>query len=131
MGIPELKSVMLVEDEPDIRAVAALALERLGGWNVVLCSSGEEALAKARGLAPDIIILDVLMPGIDGPGTLAKLREMPELSRTPVVFMTARVLPAEVAHYKELGAAEVIKKPFDPLDLPATLRKVWSRHHGQ
>ncbi len=126
----ELRKVMLVEDEADIREVAKLSLEMVGGLNVEICSSGEEALQKAAAFAPDLILLDVMMPGIDGPTTLQRLREHPGLELTPVVFMTAKVMRAELDEYRSLGAADVIPKPFDPMTLADRLKDVWGRQHG-
>jgi len=120
-----LQRILYVEDEPDIQAVAKLALEMVGGFTVKVCSSGEEALREAVAFAPDLILLDVMMPGMDGPSTLKALRALPELAQVPVVFMTAKVQPAEVAHYKTLGARDVIAKPFDPMTLASRVRAIW------
>jgi two-component system OmpR family response regulator len=120
-----LQRILYVEDEPDIQAVAKLALEMVGGFTVKVCSSGEEALREASGFAPDMILLDVMMPGIDGPATLQGLRVQPSLTTVPVAFMTAKVQPAEVAHYKSLGARDVIPKPFDPMTLASQVRAIW------
>lgn len=120
-----LSKVMYVEDEPDIQAVAKLALEMVGGYTVKICSSGDEALREAVAFAPDMILLDVMMPGMDGPTTLKALRELPDLANTPVAFMTAKVQPQEVAQYKALGALDVIAKPFDPMNLANQVRAIW------
>ncbi len=120
-----LQRIMYVEDEPDIQAVAKLALEMVGGFTVKICSSGEEALRDAVDFAPDMILLDVMMPGMDGPSTLKALRELPSLAVVPVAFMTAKVQPQEVAHYKSLGALDVIPKPFDPMNLANQIRAIW------
>ncbi len=120
-----LQRIMYVEDEPDIQAVAKIALEMLGGFTVKICSSGQAALDEAVGFAPDMILLDVMMPGMDGPSTLQALRQKPELATVPVAFMTAKVQPAEVAHYKSLGALDVIAKPFDPMTLAQQVRTIW------
>lgn len=121
-----LERVLYVEDEPDIQAVAKLALEMVGGFTVKICSSGEEALSEAVGFSPDMILLDVMMPGMDGPTTLENLRQLPSLIDVPVAFMTAKVQPQEVAHYKSLGALDVIPKPFDPMTLAEQVRAVWA-----
>ncbi len=121
-----LQRVMYVEDEPDIQAVAKLALEMVGGFTVKIFSSGEEALKQAVAFAPDMILLDVMMPGMDGPSTLKALRELAPLADIPVVFMTARVQPQEVAHYMSLGALGVIAKPFDPMNLANQVRAIWA-----
>lgn len=125
-----LQRLLYVEDEPDIQAVAQVALEVVGGLVVKVCSSGEEALREVRAFAPDMILLDVMMPGLDGPGTLKSLRSDPVLADIPVAFMTAKVQPAEVAHYTSLGALDVIAKPFDPMTLAAQVRRIWGSRHG-
>jgi len=121
-----LSRILFVEDDPDIQVVATLALESLGGFSVLACGSGAEALARFAELAPDLVLLDVMMPGMDGPATLEALRRLPGGSTTPVVFMTARVQAHEVSRYKALGAVEVISKPFDPMRLAETVREIWS-----
>jgi len=123
----ELKKILYVEDEPDIQAVAQIALEAVGGFELKVCSGGEEAVAAATGFAPDLLLLDVMMPGMDGPTTLAELRKLPGLESTPVIFMTAKVQPQEIAHFKSLGAVEVIAKPFDPMGLADQVREAWSK----
>ncbi len=122
-----LERILYVEDEPDIQQVARMALELAGGFTVEVCSSGPEALERAPGFAPQLFLLDVMMPGMDGPTTLAELRQLPQLAATPVIFMTAKVQPAEVAQYRELGAIDVIAKPFDPMKLADTIREMWAR----
>lgn len=124
-----LARVLYVEDEPDIQAVARIALQTVGGFTVQICSSGEEALREVKAFGPDLILLDVMMPGMDGPGTLAALRATPGLEQVPVVFMTAKVQPSEVAQYKSLGALDVIPKPFDPMKLAEQVRRIWSAQH--
>ena len=125
-----LQRILYVEDESDIQAVAKLALEMVGGFTVKICSSGEEALREATAFAPDMILLDVMMPGIDGPATLRGLREQPALSTVPVAFMTAKVQPTEVRHYKSLGALDVIAKPFDPMTLAERVTAIWNTRNG-
>lgn len=126
----KLSRILYAEDEPDIQMVARLALESLGGFTVEICNSGDEALARASGFQPQLILLDVMMPGMDGPTTLKMLRTMPQFADTPIVFMTAKVQPGEVAGYKELGAVDVIAKPFDPMLLSGQVQAVWERCHG-
>ncbi len=120
-----LQKILFVEDDPDIQMVAQLALEAVGGYTVQMCSSGKEALAVAEQFAPDLILLDVMMPGMDGPTTLMELRKRPSLSHTPVVFMTARVQRHEIEQYLAMGAADVISKPFDPMTLSAQVADIW------
>ena len=122
-----LQRILYVEDEPDIQAVAKLALEMVGGFTVKVCSSGEEAMRVAEAFAPDMILLDVMMPGMDGPSTLKALRALPALAEVPVAFMTAKVQPAEIAQFRSLGARDVIPKPFDPMTLADQVRAIWER----
>ncbi len=124
-----LRRILFVEDEPDIQAVARLALEAVGGFTVALCNSGKEAVAQAAAFAPDLILLDVMMPEMDGPQTLQVLRTLPQTAETPVIFMTAKVQPHEVAQYRAMGALDVIAKPFDPMSLSATIQTIWSQHY--
>ena len=120
-----LQKILFVEDDPDIQMVAQLALEAVGGYTVQMCSSGKEALAVAEQFAPDLILLDVMMPGMDGPTTLMELRKKPSLTHTPVVFMTARVQRHEIEQYLAMGAADVISKPFDHMTLSARVADIW------
>lgn len=121
-----LSKILYVEDEPDIQAIAKLALETIGGFNLEVCSSGVEAIEKGPQFHPDLILMDVMMPGLDGPSTLLELRKNDDLNNTPVVFMTAKVQPQEIAEFKELGAVEVIAKPFDPMTLSEQINSIWS-----
>jgi len=122
-----LNRILYVEDEPDIRMVAQMALQAVGGFTVIACASGQEALDAAPGAAADLLLLDVMMPGMDGPTTLKGLRQLPATADTPVIFMTAKVQAAEVAVYKGLGALEVIPKPFDPMELSTQIQRIWAQ----
>jgi CheY-like chemotaxis protein len=121
-----LNRILYVEDEPDIRLIAQMALEAVGGFTVTVCASGPEALRAAPASRADLLLLDVMMPGMDGPSTLKALRELPATADTPVIFMTAKVQAAEVAAYKALGAIDVIPKPFDPMELSAQIQRIWA-----
>ncbi len=123
-----LEKVLYVEDEADIRAIAEIALVSLGGLEVQTCSNGLEAPAAVKRFVPDLVLLDVMMPGMDGVATLAALRADPGLPKVPVAFMTARTLPDEVDQYLRLGAIGVIGKPFDPLTLAGEVRALWQKH---
>ncbi len=122
-----LDKILYVEDDPDIQAIAVMVLDAISGFTLEPCSSGSEALGKAVAFNPDLVLLDVMMPGMDGPETLHALRKLPELANTPVVFMTAKVQPQEVKGYLDLGAVGVIAKPFDPMTLADQLREIWAR----
>ena len=130
MAIPPLQRILLVDDEADIRAVARLALEAVGGFEVHECASGLAAPAAVAAHKPQLVLMDVMMPGQDGMETLKVLRTTPGLPPVPVVFMTAKVQPQEVATFRTLGALDVIAKPFDPMTLAATVRQIWDRQPG-
>jgi len=122
----ELNRITYVEDEPDIREVAQIALEAIGGFTVDVCVNGAEAVQKAPEFGPDLILLDVMMPGMDGIETYRQLRNNPKLTNTPIVFMTANSQPSEIERYNMLGCAGVVAKPFDPVSLSDEIRTIWS-----
>ena len=124
----KLERILYVEDDADIREVATLALVDVGGFALLACASGAEALARAEAFAPQLVLLDVMMPGMDGPATLAALRSLPSLSSASVIFMTAKVQAGEVADYRSRGVLDVIAKPFDPMTLAGQVRAIWARH---
>ena len=113
--------VLHVDDEPDIRAIVQIALRLDPEISLQNCGSGADALIVATD--KDLILLDVMMPDMDGPTTLAHLRESPKTANIPVVFMTARAQASELKHFLSLGAAGVIAKPFDPMQLAAEVRR--------
>jgi CheY-like chemotaxis protein len=123
----KLDRVTYVEDEADIRTVTELALKEIGGFTLDVCSSGPEAIGKAPAFNPDLIILDVMMPGMDGVETFEQLRAIPQLAGTPIIFMTAKAMIHETDHYRSLGAADVITKPFDPLTLSDRILEIWNK----
>jgi CheY-like chemotaxis protein len=107
-----------------------VTLRAVGRFEVVACASGAEAIAQAPAAAADLILLDVMMPGMDGPKTLARLRQIPETATTPVVFLTAVVQPQIIAELRALGALDVLTKPFEPMSLPDKLRRIWAQVPG-
>ncbi len=121
--------ILIVDDAPEICLIAQLALERVGGFTVQTINSGTEALDLAPRFAPDLILLDVVMPDLDGPETLRELRSLPALSSTPIIFLTAKDQAQDIAQLKGLGAIAVLVKPFDPLTLSATIRKIWEDYN--
>ena len=127
MSNKPLNKILYVEDEPDIQTVAIMALETIGGFTVNACSSGQEAVEAAPAFAPDLVILDVMMPGMDGPATMEALRKLPVTADVPIIFMTAKVQAHEVERYRAMGAVEVIAKPFDPISLAEEVRATWER----
>jgi len=119
-----LRKILLVDDEADIRLVAEISLSNLGGWQVIQAASGPEALDLAARELPDLVLLDVMMPGMDGPTTLQKLRMLAGGAEVPVIFMTAKVQRAEVDRLLSLGVRGLIPKPFDPMVLPNEIQKI-------
>lgn len=122
----QIRTVMLVDDEDDIRAIAELSLGAVGGLETILAASGDEALEKVLETRPDVILLDVMMPGMDGPTMFRHLRADPSTAKIPVIFMTAKVQRREIERYLALGAVAVVPKPFDPMTLADTVREIVS-----
>lgn len=129
--VPELNKVLCVEDEADIQIVAKMALESVGNFTVHMCGSGSDALTELPGFDPDIILLDVMMPGMDGPDTFRAIRRLDGYESVPIIFMTAKVMEEDREHYRSLGAAGIIAKPFDPMALPDQIREIWNQHHDR
>ena len=121
------EKILYAEDEPDIREIATMSLEAMGGFVVETCSSGDQVVAAALRFIPDLVLLDVMMPGMDGPSALKALHATPGLENIPVVFMTAKVMKDEVQKFKDLGAVDVITKPFDPMTLSDQIKEIWTR----
>jgi CheY-like chemotaxis protein len=122
-----LKSVMYVDDEPDIRDLIEMALDGKCDFTISTCGSGPEALALLPVTNPDFVLLDVMMPGMDGPTTFSHMRANPALASVPVAFMTAKALPDEVARFRALGAVGVIAKPFNPVRLAQQIIALWEK----
>jgi two-component system, OmpR family, response regulator len=120
----QVQKVLLVDDEPDIRRLAQLALRTVGALDVLLASSGREALELVSAERPDLIVLDVMMPGMDGQTVLNRLRSDPLTAGIPVILLTAKAQLHEVDEYLKGGAAGVIRKPFDPMTLADEIRRI-------
>ena len=125
-----LKSILYVEDDLQVRTTAKLVMEVIGKFDVRECSSGREALLAARDFQPDLILLDVLMPELDGVNTLAMLRRMPHLAGVPALFVTGLTSEADIARYMDAGAIGVIPKPVLPMRLAGQLQSMWTRHEA-
>lgn len=128
MTLKPLKKILLIEDEPDIRRILQLCLEKKEKYILKYCATGGEALKKIKSFTPDLILLDMILPDMDGLSTLRELRKHPKLNQTPIIFMTAKAQPNEYAQYTKAGAIDVIIKPFDPMILPDKLRAIWKNH---
>ena len=127
MNATALRTVLYVDDEPDIREIVRIALGLTRGLAVHTASSGEQALTLVHEQQPDLVLLDVMMPGLDGPGTLGRMRKDPKTASIPAIFMTAKAMPKEIALLLEMGALGVIAKPFDPMLLAAQVTSLWHR----
>jgi len=122
----ELQKVLYVEDDVDIREIATIALHDIGGLTVEVCESGAQALSVIDDFAPQLVLLDVMMPDMTGPETLVVLRQQGSVTdATVVAFMTAKVHPEELERYYELGVTNIISKPFDPMTLADDVRAIW------
>lgn len=122
-----IKTILLVDDDPNLRLITQMTLEEVGELDVTAASSGFQAIEIAQEKPFDVILLDVMMPGMDGTQTFAKLRELvPNLA--PVIFLTAKIQREEMDQYVRLGAAGVIAKPFDPMQLPSQVCEIVRNH---
>lgn len=126
MSTEQLTRILYVEDDESIQLIAQLALHDVGGFEVKICSSGQEALQAVEAFTPDLLLLDVMMPGMDGPTTLQHLREITTTQDTPAIFMTAKAQAHEIAELQQHESAiGVITKPFDPMNLATQIRDLW------
>ena len=126
----ELRHILCVDDEPDVLFLARRSLEKVGGFTITPANGGIAALEALSAVKPDLILLDVMMPEVDGPATLKLIRGNPDYNHIPVVFITARVRSSEVEEYLDLGAAGVLAKPFDPMTLHKEVRAIWDKTHA-
>ncbi len=126
-----LQRVMCVEDDPDIRMILEFSLTTVGGYEVCMCAGGQLAIDQVAAFKPDLVLLDVMMPGLTGPQTLVALRSQPAMTGVPVVFLTAKAMPDEVEELLLYGATGVIVKPFDPVKLPEDIRIYWEHGGGR
>lgn len=123
-----LSKILHVDDDLDILAVSKMVLEDLGGFVLEQCSSGADALKAVTQFKPEIILLDAMMPEMSGLETLQELKKLPEAADIPVVFVTAKAQPSEIAEFTNAGAVSTITKPFDPVALPEEIRDIWAKH---
>ena len=126
----KLEHILCIDDERDILEIVRLCLETVGNYKVTTCYGGKAGIAQALEVHPDLIMIDVMMPDLDGPSTFRKMQDHEDLKNIPVIFMTARVQKTEVDEYLQLGAVAVIAKPFDPMSLSDEIEKIWRSLHG-
>lgn len=122
-----LQKILYVEDEPDIREIAKLVLENVGGFDVEVVDGGQSALDMIEGFKPDMVLLDAMMPGMDGPTTFKEIRKRKSFAKTPIAFLTAKLMDKDIAAFLDLGAVGVIAKPFDPMTLSDQVRELWDK----
>jgi len=127
MSEATLERVLLVEDDRNVRRVAQLALEMVGKMKVCACESGAQALAAVNDFRPQLVLLDVMMPDMDGPAVLKRLREQPDTASIPIVFLTAKVQNEELRQLRALGALDIISKPFDAMTLAQSVNSIWDK----
>lgn len=118
------KRILVVDNEPYVQEIAKVCLETVAGWDVVLASSGQECLSQAEAERPDAILLDVMMPDMDGITTFQKLQENPATQAIPVILLTAKLQASDRRHYVQMGLTAAIGKPFDPLELASQVSEV-------
>jgi len=128
MSEPTLSRILYVEDDDDIREIVKMSLEMLGRFQVAACDSCAAALSLVDEFSPELLLLDVMMPEVDGPATLRALRERVSAESAPAIFITARVEASDMQRYRKMGVLDVIVKPFDTVRLPGQIEQIW-RHH--
>ena len=126
-----LKKILYAEDEEDIREIAVIAIEAIGGFEIMTCDSGVHVIELANSFKPQLILLDVMMPIMDGPTTLLALSKQENLKSIPVIFLTAKIMTDEINRFKEIGAIGIIAKPFDPLTLATQIQAIWDEYHAE
>ena len=126
MPAQPLNRVCYVEDDEDIRRIVRMSLERIGKMTVELVGDPLLAIESIKAFKPEMVMLDWMMPGMDGPTLFRKMKEVPEVRDLPVVFITAKASPKELDELRVLGAVGTISKPFSPRDLPDQLRAIWN-----
>ena len=126
-----LSRILYVEDDADIREIVKMSLEMVGKYQVAACGSCADALDVVDDFDPELLLLDVMMPGVDGPETLHVLRLRESAATVPAIFITAKVQAGDMARYKDIGVLDVIVKPFDPIRLPEQIEETWQRHRTE
>jgi DNA-binding response OmpR family regulator len=130
MSDGKLNRILYVEDDADIREIVRMSLEVVGDYQVAACGSCADALGIVDDFDPDLLLLDVMMPDVDGPGTLEQLREHDTAADAPAIFLTASVQDDEMARYSGMGVVDVIIKPFDPMQLPGQIEATWQEYRN-
>jgi CheY-like chemotaxis protein len=119
--------ILVIDDEEDVRYIVRMSIGRTAGMQVLEAEQGQEGIELAKQERPDLILLDLMMPGVDGTAVFHALREAPETAAIPVIFLTAAAMNSEIERLEKLGAKGVIRKPFDPLQLEERIREILAR----
>lgn len=125
--VPGLRKILYVDDDPDLREIARISLERSGEYTVLTAANGRQALAFIPGFRPDLIIIDVIMPDMDGPATVEEIRKIPGGVDIPVAFLTSRLEQQDCDEYRRIGALGVLAKPIRPSQLALQIRQLWEQ----
>lgn len=126
----ELKKILYAEDEPDVQTIVELTVQTMSDYEIKVCNNGKKLLECVEEYSPDLILLDVMMPEMDGPTTFKNLQANENTKKIPVIFMTAKAQVHEIEIFKELGALGIITKPFDPMDLCNEIEQIWNSYNG-
>lgn len=129
--MPELKKILYAEDDFDVQTVVELTIQAMSSYELKICNNGKLLLDCVEEYNPDLILLDVMMPEMDGPTTFKNLQQNEKTKQIPVIFMTAKAQAHEVEAFREVGVIGVITKPFDPVNLCSEIEKLWSKNYGQ
>jgi len=127
----DLKKILYAEDEPDVQTVVELTIQTMSDYDIKVCDNGKILLDCVEEYNPDLILLDVMMPEMDGPTTFKNLQENEKTKNIPIIFMTAKAQSHEVENLKNSGAIGIITKPFDPLQLCSDLEKIWGKNNNE
>jgi len=130
MSEPTLNKILYVEDDSDIREIVKMSLEMLGQFQVAACESCADALSLVDEFSPELLLLDVMMPAVDGPATLRVLRGRVSAEIAPAIFITAKVEAGDMQRYRKMGVLDVIVKPFDIMELPGQIEQIWQGHRS-
>lgn len=126
----ELKKILYAEDEPDLQTVVEMTINAMSNYEIKICDNGKKLLESVEAYNPDLILLDVMMPEMDGPTTFKNLQANEKTKNIPVVFMTAKAQVHEIETFKETGVLGIITKPFDPVNLCSDIEKIWAKNNG-
>ena len=130
MDVPQLKRIMYVDDDPDLQDIVRVSLETRGGFTVACCDSGNQALEEIPNFKPDLVILDMVLPGMSGFQLLERMRHLRGVPWIPVIFLTSKIRPDQAEDFVKLGVIGIINKPLNPLELRHQVREIWERSPG-